>query len=185
MLETNQTAAEYIVRSLKKNKNKIDYVHPENKIENGYIIVNYRKREMEKRVLMDGRMQMTIPKDWYLKEQKRSGKFLYGSPYEKEILLCEVREGEKYKTIEREVTEILQREHFTILEEKTLFNKQQHPFRCISLTDCKERYMVLFECSIFSKVIKGVFMMHYFRKKVWEKVIEQMLEHAKIEEVND
>ena len=90
MLETRNTFSEQLIQKIKKDreKNRIDYVHPRNQIQDGFIVVNYRKREMEKRVLMDGRMQMTIPKDWYLKEQKGSGKFLYVSPYEKEILLC-------------------------------------------------------------------------------------------------
>ena len=48
MLETRNTFSEQLIQKIKRDreKNRIDYVHPRNQIQDGFIVVNYQKRNI-------------------------------------------------------------------------------------------------------------------------------------------
>lgn len=93
MLETRNTFSEQLIQKIKKDreKNKIDYVHPRNQIQDGFIVVNYHKRNIVHRDLLDGRMMVPIPEEWKML-QRQDNQYIYGFAKEKELLAFRITE---------------------------------------------------------------------------------------------
>lgn len=81
--------AEFIIQKRKKYKNgeTEDYVHPGNLITKGYVIINYKKRDMEEKKLMDNKISMIIPSDWEKADTDWEEVYFYKSKTEKESLV--------------------------------------------------------------------------------------------------
>lgn len=165
MLETEYTYAEQLVKLIKKKKKKeqIDYIHPDNRIENGYIIVNYHKRNLERKELMDGKIHMILPEDWEEKKEKNSTIYAYGSVLEKENLVLSLTEIKETRDMKYWLEEVNMREKgkFQVTEEGEIVTKQGIKITYQYVTDQAELFLALIEGQIEEKVLQGTFAMHY------------------------
>ena len=179
MLKTGKSYAEQMIQALKKEKKneKIDYVHPNNDISEGYIIVNYRKRNLERKILMDGQLSMLLPEDWKLWKEELPWFYTYGSSKEKERMALSIQEMEYTKSLDTCIEEvnISRTSPFSIIEKGSIVNSQGIETEYRMLSDEKEIFSALFEYTAGRKKIQGNFLAHYYRRKVWKKVIPQIL----------
>ena len=180
MLETGKSYAEQMIRVIKKErkKSRIDYVHPGNEISEGYIIVNYRKRNMEIKALMDGRLSMMLPEDWKLWKKELPQLYTYCSSVEKESMVLSLQDAGHAESLDTCIMEVNIHEtrKFSITEKGFIVNRQGIEIEYRMVSDGKEVFSVLFECMAGTQKIQGNFLAHYYRRKVWKKVIPQMLE---------
>lgn len=179
MLETGKSYAEQMVQVIKKEKrrNKIDYVHPSNDISNGYIIVNYRKRNLERKKLMDGQLSMLLPEDWKLWKEELPWFYTYGSSEEKERMVLSIQDAKYTKSLDACIEEVnLEKtKKFSMIEKGSMVNSQGIEIEYRMVSDGKEIFSALFECTIGIQKIQGNFLAHYYRRKVWRRVIPQIL----------
>lgn len=178
MLEPEMTYAELVVKRIKESrkKNKPDYVHPKNDIKDGFVIINYKKRNMEWKELMDGRLRMMVPEDWEMKESGNDTAYRYESPEEKErMTLVYSRE-----TAAEDAGTYLKNYEENPEMPLAVMDSMEIPqgdgsISCSFLQDGKDTFFGLFFCRMGEGTLQGLFAMHRYRKKAWKHIIPQML----------
>ncbi|MBR3772061.1 MAG: hypothetical protein IKL07_07315 [Clostridium sp.] len=70
-MEEKKTYAEQIMQKVKEQQNQdgIDYVNPENHIEDGFIIIKYAKLELEEKQIGDSGLRMVLPKSYSIMDE--------------------------------------------------------------------------------------------------------------------
>lgn len=88
MLEEKWSYAEEIIKRQRKydKSGQVNALEPKNRLEDGFLFINYKKRILERKELAEGRVSMIMPKDWRQADIEEEGTFYYYSPYEKEVL---------------------------------------------------------------------------------------------------
>lgn len=151
MLEEKWSYAEQIVKRQRRYQKveTINYLEPENQLEDGFLIINYKKRMVERKKMAEGKVSMIVPKDWRQADIEEEG-FYYYSPYEKEVLILMVLDGQEVEDMS--VLEWIEEEYYYYSFYKT---GEKHIFR-------------------------GIFRFHKYRKKTWKKIIPQIVESIKM-----
>lgn len=109
MLEEKWSYAEQIVKRQRRYQKTetINYLEPENQLEDGFFIINYKKRMVERKIMAEGKVSMIVPKDWRQADIEEEG-FCYYSPFEKEVfmlMLLDDQEVEDMSVLEWEEEE--------------------------------------------------------------------------------
>lgn len=148
MLEEKWSYAEQIVKRQRKYQKTetINYLEPENQLEDGFLIINYKKRIVERKKMAEGKVSMIVPKDWRQADIEEEELFYYYSPYEKEVFMLMVLDDQEVEDMS--VQEWAEEEY------------------------CYYAFYKTGENHIFH----GVFRFHKYRKKTWKKIIPQMIE---------
>ena len=96
MLEEKWSYAEQIVKRQGRYQKveTINYLEPENQLEDGVLIINYKKRMVERKEMAEGKVSMIVPKDWRQADIEGED-FYYYSPYEKEVLILMVLDSKE------------------------------------------------------------------------------------------
>lgn len=178
MLESEITYAELAVKSIKesKKKNKVDYVHPQNDIKEGFIIINYKKRNIKWKELMDGRLRMMVPEDWKLTESTNNSVYQYEALTEKERMTL-IYNGEVVMEDDKaQIKQYIENSRMPLV----LLDSMEIPYEngnvlCNFLMDKKNTFFSLFFCRMGEGTLQGIFAMHRYRKKSWKHIIPQML----------
>lgn len=180
MLETRNTFSEQLIQKIKKDreKNKIDYVHPRNQIQDGFIVVNYHKRNIVHRDLLDGRMMVPIPEEWKML-QKQDNLYIYGFAKEKELLAFKITED----TLAEVMRKDWNKRDSGYMQEETLKTKDGLVIECKMFIIAENTFVTVFAVPYNKVWIQGTFMAHGFRKKVWKQVMPQMIQAAEIKEM--
>lgn len=180
MLETKNTFAEHLIQKVKKDreKNKIDYVHPRNKIEDGFIVVNYHKRNIVYKDLLDGKMVFPILEEWKIL-QKQDNLYIYGFAKEKELLAFKITEDTLAKVIEQD----WKKRDCQYVQKETIETESGLLIECKMFMMGNNTFVVVFAVPYNNAWIQGTFMAHSFRKKVWKQVMPQMIHAIGIKEV--
>lgn len=152
MLEEKWSYAEEIVKRQRRyNKAEpINYLEPKNRLEDGFLIINYKKRMVERKEMAEGKVSMIVPKDWRQADIEEEGFFSYYSPYEKEVLILMVLDDQE-------------------AEDMSVLEWVEEKYYYYSFYKTGEKY-----------IFRGIFRFHKYRKKIWEKIIPQMIESVKI-----
>lgn len=178
MLEEKQSYAEQIVkkqRSFREGEN-INYIDPDNDIEKGYIIINYRKRELERMALQDG-ATMVLPGDWQYAGMENGETFFYACPYEKEVLVLQKMEGshmDMKEMLEEMEKEIQERDSAKPGEKDVGTGKDGIRIPYFDWTE-NDRYYFSFFRQEKGKILNGIFRVHVYRKKAWQRIFPQFL----------
>lgn len=178
MLESEITYAELAVKSIKESekKNKVDYVHPQNDIKEGFIIINYKKRNIKWKELMDGRLRMMVPEDWKLTESTNNSVYQYEALTEKERMTL-IYNGEVVMEDDKaQIKQYIENSRMPLV----LLDSMEIPYEngnvlCNFLMDKKNTFFSLFFCRMGEGTLQGIFAMHRYRKKSWKHIIPQML----------
>ena len=111
MLDEKWSYAEEIVKRQRRyNKTEhINYLEPKNRLEDGFLIINYKKRMVERKEMADGKVSMIVPKDWRQADIEEEG-FFYYSPYEKELLILMVLDDQEVEDMS--VLEWIEEEYY-------------------------------------------------------------------------
>lgn len=175
-------AAEQIIKQRKKQKQRenIDYVHPRNNIQDGFVIINYQKRNIVSKSVLDEKIEMPMPEEWMKLPCEKEKTELYGFPKEKEMLLftrMEPEENDREKALE----EILKAYQGKVERKHSgsVITGEKVPVKYIMFTDSERMFFVIFQFCMEESGILGVFISHYYRKKAWEKIIPQLLENIR------
>ncbi len=178
MLKERKSCAEELVRKLKKAKagENIDYVNPDNNIKKGFVIINYRKRELEEKIWMGGKLCMPAPVTWQFQGKTEGGKYWYGDSGESERL-----ELELLAASQREILSLEQ--EFKRLKEMfpdaglELMQHAGQGGRMIYLArhaDGRDGCYYLFMMKFGLGILFGNFRCHRYRKKVWNCILPQL-----------
>lgn len=180
MLETRNTFSEQLIQKIKKDreKNRIDYVHPRNQIQDGFIVVNYHKRNIVHRDLLDGRMMVPIPEEWEML-QRQDNLYIYGFAKEKELLAFKITED----TLAEVMRKDWNKRDNEYMQEEILKTKDGLIIDCRMFMMAKNTFVTVFAVPYNNVWIQGTFMAHGFRKKVWKQVMPQMIQAAEIKEM--
>lgn len=180
MLETRKTFAEQMIQKLKKDreKNKINYVHPRNQINDGFLVVNYRKRNVIYKELMDGKIVFPVLEEWELL-QKQDNLYIYGFAKEKELLAFKVTKDSLHEIIERD----WHKKDDQFLQEENLETKFGLIIDCRMFPVKNNTFAVVFAIPYHNIQIQGTFMSHRFRQNVWKNVLPQMIREVRIKEM--
>lgn len=182
MLETKATAAEQLVSRIKKQKQKenTDYVHPRNDIHDGFIVVNYQKRNIVSKSVMDERIEMLMPEEWTLLQWEKN-QYIYGFPKEKEVFVLtqtELSENDWKKMLEEIGRQY--KEDFVKGSSGSVITANKQSVKYEMLTGSRRMFLVLFQFDLAGKNILGMFLSHGYRRKTWEKILPQLLAHITI-----
>lgn len=178
MLEPEITYAELEIKCIKESrkKNKIDYVHHQNNIKDGFIIINYKKREMEWKELMDGRLRMMVPKDWKLAESKNKIVYQYEGAAEKEKMTLIYNEHAVMEDYKAQLLHYGENQKMPLkLTESIEIPYKNTNILCSFLQDERDTFLCIFFCRMGEGTLQGIFAMHRYRKKPWKHIIPQML----------
>lgn len=180
MLETKDTFSEQLIQKIKKDreKNRIDYVHPRNQIQDGYIVVNYHKRNIVHRELLDGRMTVPIPEEWKML-QRQDNLYIYGFAREKELLVFKITEDTLAEVMKKDWN----KRNNEYMQEETLKTKDGLVIECKMFMMGENTFVTVFAVPYNDAWIQGTFMAHGFRKKVWKQVMPQMIQAVEIKEI--
>lgn len=179
MLEEKWSYAEQIVKkqSIFREGENINYIDPDNDIEKGYIIINYRKRDLERILLQNHCVSMVLPTDWQYADMEETRTFFYFCPYEKEVLILQ-----EAKDSQTSLTEIF-KEIITEIQERsgaepgrkgveTGNNEIQIPY--FDWTE-NDMYYFSFFMQEHEQILNGIFRVHIYREKAWQKIFPQLL----------
>lgn len=182
MLENKPTMAEIIIQKKKKYKNgeTEDYVHPQNRITKGYVIINYRKREMEEKKLMDARISMTIPTDWEQTETDWEEVYFYKAKAEKESLVLKYCEDFHKQPVTDILQDILGEGNKTRIQKEIVeMEKEEGKMSYLFWEYSKDLTACVFIWQMEGGFLQGCVQIHPYRRKVWEGIIPQILEQMK------
>ncbi|MCI8408667.1 MAG: hypothetical protein HFJ09_05270 [Lachnospiraceae bacterium] len=182
MLENKPTMAEIIIQKKKKYNNgeTEDYVHPKNRITKGYVIINYKKREMEEKKLMDAGISMTIPADWEKAETGWEDVYFYKAETEKESLVLKYCEDFHKQPVTDILQEILGEGDKTKIQKEIMeMEKEEGKISYLFWEYSKELTACVFIWQVEGGFLQGCFQIHPYRRKVWEGIIPQILEQMK------
>lgn len=180
MLETRNTFSEQLIQKIKKDreKNRIDYVHPRNQIQDGFIVVNYHKRNIVHKDLLDGRIIVPIPEEWKVL-QRQDNLYIYGFAKEKELLAFKITEDTLAEVMKKDWN----KRDNPYMQEEILETKDGLVIDCKMFMIAENTFVVLFAIPYNNVWIQGIFMAHGFRKKVWKQVMPQIIQAVEIKEM--
>lgn len=180
MLETRNTFAEQIIQKLKKDreKNKINYVHPRNQINDGFLVVNYHKRNVVYKELMDGKIVFPVLEEWELL-QKQDNLYLYGFAKEKELLAFKITKDSLHETIGSD----RYKKDGRFMWKENLKTKSGLMIDCRMFPVKDNTFAAVFAIPYHNIWIQGTFLSHRFRRNVWKKVLPQMIREVRIKEM--
>lgn len=174
MLEEKWTYAEELVKRQRRYQKteKINMIEPENKIEDGFLVINYKKRLLEKKELADGSLSMILPKDWIQADIEDEAFFYYCSPVEKEVLrFCVIEEEKDSEPLFQEEREMFQNGDAVFIKGETWIDGT------MTIQWLQEDfYYYSFLKEVNNKICYGIFRVHKYRKKAWETIIPQLIE---------
>lgn len=180
MLETRNTFSEQLIQKIKKDreKNRIDYVHPRNQIQDGFIVVNYQKRNIVYKDLLDGKMIVPMLEEWNIL-QRQENLYIYGFAKEKELLAFKITED----TLADVMKQDWNKRDNQYVKEEILKTKTGLLIDCKMFMMENNTFVVVFAIPYNNAWIQGTFMAHSFRKKVWKQVMPQMIQAIEIKEM--
>lgn len=182
MLENKSTMAEFIIQKRKKYKNEEteDYVHPGNLITKGYVIINYKKRDMKEKKLMDNKISMIIPSNWEKADTDWEEVYFYKAKTEKESLVLKYCEDFHKQPVMDILQEILgEKDKTNIQKEIVEMEKEEGKVSYLFWGYSEQLAACVFIWQLKDGFLQGCFQIHPYRRKVWEGIIPQILEQMK------
>lgn len=162
--------AEFIIQKKKKYKNgeKEDYVHPRNLITKGYVIINYKKRDMKEKKLMDNKISMIIPSDWEKADTDWEEVYFYKSKTEKESLILKYCEDFNKQSVMDILQEILgEKDKTNIQKEIVEMEKEEGKVSYLFWGYSEQLAACVFIWQLEEGFLQGCFQIHPYCKKVW------------------
>lgn len=202
-MEETKSYARQMMKRIKEQQRseKIDYFNVKNCIEDGYIIINYAKHELEETQLMNGRLRMVLPKFFTAMEstcictkypEEKRPQFVYTSEDTKINLTFSVEEGEVEEQEVENIKNLVKKEMLRVhsgckLEEDEMLDT--HGGKPIGVFSMEVPTFdgTIFHATFFRRVqqglLLGTFSCDAFDKNEWKTVYKQCL--ATIEEIKE
>lgn len=193
-MESKKTYAEEIIKKIKqaKEEDSKNIYNIENDIHDGFVIVKYKKLEIEERELLDGQISMLMPKEFKIMEEelaeiKYPGEdkpdYIYTNEDTTVNLTFSIEEGEIDNEEIEEVKNILEKQMERLhpaskiedsetikVEEKNI----SHFSFDVPLID-GEVYNFMFFMELRGQLLMGTFNSNVYNKKEWKPLVKQML----------
>ncbi|TCO68976.1 hypothetical protein [Marinisporobacter balticus] len=193
-MEGKKTYAEEIIKKIKESKSEDskNIYNIENDIQDGFVIVKYKKLEVEERELLDGDILMFMPTEFEIMDEelaeiKYPGEdkpdYIYTNEDTTVNLTFSIEEGEINNEEIEEVRDILAKQMQKLypaskIEDSETLQLDEKSISYFSfdvpLLD-GDLYNFMFFMEIKGELLMGTFNSSVYQKKEWKPILKQML----------
>ncbi|WP_129599957.1 hypothetical protein [Anaerophilus nitritogenes] len=193
-MEVKKTYAEEIIKKIKESKSEDskNIYNIKNNIQDGFVIVKYKKLEIEERELLDGEILMFIPKEFEIMDEELAEikypggdkpDYIYTNEDTTVNVTFSIEEGIINNEEIEEVKDILQKQMERLypaskIEDSETIKVGEKSISYFSfdvpLLD-GDVYNFMFFMEIKGQLLMGTFNSNVYQKKEWRPIIKQMI----------